>query len=48
MPKRINVVAFDFAGCGNSEGEYITLGMICSEYLTDLFFYAKAEMSPKI
>ena len=26
IPKRINVVSFDFSGCGKSEGQYITLG----------------------
>ena len=26
LPKDIAVLSFDFAGCGNSDGDYISLG----------------------
>ena len=26
LPRGINLFAFDFSGCGNSQGEFVTLG----------------------
>ena len=40
----INVFCFDFAGCGQSEGEFITLGVRESEDLKIVVQFLKEEL----
>lgn len=35
----VNLCVFDFAGCGLSEGKYITMGMFESEDVVSLMNY---------
>jgi len=44
---RYDIIAFDFAGCGLSEGEYITLGYNEREDVSAIIKYVKTEFGIK-
>lgn len=43
LPLGINLFTFDFSGCGNSEGEWITLGYKERDDLETVLAYLKQE-----
>eukprot|EP01017_Pseudomicrothorax_dubius_P045985 TRINITY_DN8039_c0_g2_i5.p1 TRINITY_DN8039_c0_g2~~TRINITY_DN8039_c0_g2_i5.p1 ORF type:complete len:346 (-),score=93.70 TRINITY_DN8039_c0_g2_i5:35-1072(-) len=43
LPSKINLVCFDFAGCGLSEGEYISLGYYEKDDLECVIDYIRAK-----
>ena len=45
LPQNVSVFCFDFAGCGLSEGEYISLGVHESKDLAIIVAYIRAMKS---
>lgn len=43
LPANITLFCFDFAGCGNSEGEYISLGWYERDDLNMIVEYLRKE-----
>lgn len=44
---KFDVVAFDFRGCGNSDGKYLTLGFLEKNDLKAVIEYVEAKFGPR-